>query len=295
MKKSKIIVPALGLLLLSTAASVSGTVAWFTASSSASFETNTFTVASSAGTLARTLVAGTGTALSAEDGSADSTKIQQATNTKLTDGSYNHSTGVVWSHNMNTPANDTTHCISKGTDSGTNWQAGTLGTDTLYHAVSWTVNFTYTFGSSNANQDFYFDVTSTMTASGIATNDTAKGFRIAIISTNTIVWAKLQTASNCKYIDSDTGTGITSQAKDYVAADHLIDSAVTTSMEGVVASDAVASNTSAINYLGTFTTGSATLSVKFVAWYEGTDPNVVNESTKTPVSAALSFFTRQAA
>ena len=31
MKKSKIIVPALGLLLLSTAASVSGTVAWFTA------------------------------------------------------------------------------------------------------------------------------------------------------------------------------------------------------------------------------------------------------------------------
>ena len=32
MKKSKIIVPALGILVLSTAAAVTGTVAWFTAS-----------------------------------------------------------------------------------------------------------------------------------------------------------------------------------------------------------------------------------------------------------------------
>ena len=34
MKKTKIIIPALGMLLLSTAASVSGTVAWFSMNAS---------------------------------------------------------------------------------------------------------------------------------------------------------------------------------------------------------------------------------------------------------------------
>ena len=51
MKKSKIIVPALGILLLSTAASISGTVAWFTASRTFSTHVNAFSVGSVDGNL----------------------------------------------------------------------------------------------------------------------------------------------------------------------------------------------------------------------------------------------------
>ena len=39
-KKSKIIVPALGLILLSTTASISGSVAWFTANRSVEVQAN---------------------------------------------------------------------------------------------------------------------------------------------------------------------------------------------------------------------------------------------------------------
>ena len=46
MKKSKIIVPALALIAFSTAASITGTVAWFTASRSATMSLGTYTVAS---------------------------------------------------------------------------------------------------------------------------------------------------------------------------------------------------------------------------------------------------------
>ena len=46
MKKSKIIVPALGILLLSAAASVSGTVAWFTANRTFEMDAGNFSVIS---------------------------------------------------------------------------------------------------------------------------------------------------------------------------------------------------------------------------------------------------------
>lgn len=306
MKKSKIIVPALGLLLLSTAASVSGTVAWFTASASTVVNTNEFTVKDSGGELEHTLTAGTGTAISGADATE---KIGLASNTVLTDGSFNHVTKAVWAHNPNTGADDTTHCLNKGVDGESgdpavkNWYAGTISPNAYYHAVSWSVTFTYTFGTSSQDVNLYFDVNATaskMTAgsavNGSATQHTEYGFRIAMYSsTKTIVWADLQTNSNCGYIEAASGDpGVTSAKATYTLGSPMIDSTITDSTTGYVASNSATSTGSEPNCLGTFSGGSAsaTIDVTFVAWYDGTDPNVISGSTMAPVSATMNFFTR---
>lgn len=60
MKKSKIIIPAAAILALSVGASVTGTVAWFTAARTASFTGNNLAVVNAAGDLSVTLSAVTG-------------------------------------------------------------------------------------------------------------------------------------------------------------------------------------------------------------------------------------------
>lgn len=300
MKKSKIIVPALGLLLLSTAASVSGTVAWFTASSSKTVVTSSFTVKDSGGSLDRVITAGTGTLVT---GSGDSAVIGLNTNCVLTDGSFNHTSKHTWAHNPNTGANDTTHCFDKNVDSGNNWVAGTISEETFYHAVSWTVAFTYTFGTSSANVNLYFDVSSTsvMTAgsgtqSGTGYKDTEKGFRIAMYNesaSKALVWADLQDADKCGYIDSDSdGSDATITSKKLTYSSGLVDKNVTESTSGYIAANSATSSGSESNCLGTFTTSAATITLKFVAWYDGTDENVISASTMAPVSATMNFFTR---
>lgn len=62
MKKSRIIAPALGVLVLSTAASITGTVAWFTANSSVTVTGMNFTTQVSSNLLIASGTAGTGTA-----------------------------------------------------------------------------------------------------------------------------------------------------------------------------------------------------------------------------------------
>ena len=58
MKKSRIIVPALAMLTLSVAASVTGTVAWFTASRTASMSATNVAAVNTAGNLSLTLAKG---------------------------------------------------------------------------------------------------------------------------------------------------------------------------------------------------------------------------------------------
>ena len=97
MKKSKIIVPALGVLLLSTAASISGTVAWFTASRTFATSVSQFGVGSIDGELTAEVAADIGTKV----GSAENI-IEFAvgsTASILTDGSYDSSAKLVYTDN----------------------------------------------------------------------------------------------------------------------------------------------------------------------------------------------------
>ena len=83
MKKSKIIVPALALLTLSAAASVSGSVAWFTANRVASFDAGSFAVVNTKDNLDCILSSGVGTSVSGN-------VISRTAGASLTDASFDH-------------------------------------------------------------------------------------------------------------------------------------------------------------------------------------------------------------
>ena len=328
MKKSKIILPALGLLLLSTTASVTGTVAWFTSVSTVNSGLSSFAVKRVGGNLALEVktaadnsgntVYGVGTQLSGDS-------VIYAANSFLTHGSYNH-----LNHKVGKPSNGAASAFTTfadstadaATGSGENitpspWCIEGADSNKYYYAVTWTYIFTYTYGSDETNVNLYFDVDSTITPT-VADNSKAlqtyKGFRMAFVSGSAlgeddlrnVVWAKNQTAANCKYIQDNTTVSITNDVPTYTNAGaytptssnyDLIDS--TNNNLTQIGESSTGAATRA-DYLGQFNRADAadvddTIYVKVVAWYEGTDENVVNAASLDTVAAALSFYTRTAA
>lgn len=307
MKKSKIIIPALGMLILSTAASVTGTVAWFTTVSSATANITSFAVRKLGGDLDYVVAAGTGTEKVTPSDPKSSIQLT-GDNPALCDASYDHVNNVLYKANSNA-----TSFSSAGAESVSNW--GVEGKDAsnndiiTYYAVTWTYTFTYTFGGAGEAVNLYFDSqaseitpTTITAAAGSQTEQTYKGFRIAFIcGSRKVVWAGEQASGNCKYITSGTtisypggvptysGAGTYSNVNSDSATGDLLDSTGV----AIVAENSNGSAARA-DYLGQFTTGTGNnvLTVKCVAWYEGTDPNVVNGSEMDRVAASLGFYTR---
>ena len=289
MKKSKIIIPALGMLLLSTAASVSGTVAWFTTVSTATANITSFAVRKLGGDLSYTVAAGTGT--EKVDADDDHSAIQlTGTNPALCDASYNHTTGKVWKANSNASAFSVIDAESGWTVSGTN--------QVTYYAVSWSYTFSYSFGGDSTAVNLYFDSpTSSVTpttlaaASGTQTEQTYKGFRIAFVNeaaSRSVVWAENQANANCHYVTATNNqAGAYTDANSSSAAGDLLDS---TGL--AIVAETGSGSAARADYLGQFTTSSTSITIKCVAWFEGTDPNVINGSEMDSVAAALSFYTR---
>ena len=287
MKKSKIIIPALGMLILSTAASVTGTVAWFTTVSSANASITSFAVRKLGGDLSYTVAAGTGTEKVEPDNPKSSIQLA-GTNPALCDASYNHATGYVWKANSN--ATSFTRI-----DDEADWDVAGTGQVT-YYAVSWTYTFTYAFGGDTTAMNLYFDsaassVTVMSSVAGTNSYQTYKGFRIAFVNTaasRKVVWAKNQANAECNYVvAANDQTGAYSNVNSTSVAGDLIDSSNMT---------AIAENSTGTiaraDYLGQFTSGSNTVTIKCVAWFDGTDENVQNGSRMDTVQAALTFYTR---
>lgn len=288
MKKSKVIVPALGLLLLSTAASISGSVAWFTATRTFNTTISDFTATTTDGALAVTMGAGVGTSVTAN-------AVSLATDVKLGDASFNHTNGHLYTDTVSA----TTYKdlgIYNDEDVDTNW----LVAGTTYYAVSWTMQFSYTFGADVTQQNLYLDPTSTMTVGaktkdkeGEASELVEKGFRIAFVgetasATSKKVWSHLQTDANLNAFDYVASTS----AKGNYNAD-VFSTAATGGSSSLVAVDAVTSAGNELNYLGKFTgTEGNTTTINFtcVAWFEGLDENVVTRAQINKVSAAMKFF-----
>ena len=304
MKKSRIIIPALGMLLLSTAASVSGTVAWFTSMQTGTADITSFAVTKTGGNLSVVQSVGAGTALS---GSA----ITLATDVKLTHGSYDHTADKAYY-----PNDIATSCtgVDRPTAAGnyTNWALP--GTDNkIYFAVSWTITFTYEWGGSSNPVNLYFDGTSgtgatssftpqtaaggTAAASGLATYH---GFRLAMVGTKKVIWAPgtdvvademYQNGTAITAQGAYASSGSTSAPNTYVASGSIIDA------DGLAADKTSATpSTERADYIGTFTRSgteaSTNLAVTCVAWYEGNDQNVVDGAELDKVTATLGFYTR---
>ena len=293
MKKSKIIIPALGMLLLSTAASVTGTVAWFTTVSSANANITNFAVRKLGGDLSYVVAPLTGTQKS--DASSDTSAIVlKGTNPALCDASYNHLTGDLWKANSNASA-----FSALESESDAHWSVTSADpAQVTYYAVSWQYTFTYAFGGDSTAMNLYFDAaastctgTQVTAASGTQTEQTYKGFRIAFINSaasRKVVWAENQASSNCHYVTAtDTATGSYFNVDSTSQAGDLIDS---TSMTAIAENGS--GTTTRADYLGQFTTTTNTITIKCVAWFEGTDPNIVNGARMDQVSAAMTFYTR---
>ncbi len=356
MKKTKVIIPAMAMILFSTAASISGTVAWFTASRVFDTTVANFQVAQLEGNLDAYMKTGVATVATSD---ADTNKVMSGDdvlgyksikvgdNNKLIDGSFNHvySTGA---------SNTYKHAFKLDTDSSTkqyadrniatdnNWKytSRTVGqtTTNYYVAVSWSIVFQYTFTESETtNVGVYIDLSksSIPAISGNVANS-SKGFRVAFLegagatdgSLNK-VWAPLADATTTVGVSSqntgnpnsngDTGhankytfVNGASSVGDYTAAT-AINNVNTTGQTPVtydflcnatansgsnpdvaLAADSGADNTKRADRIATIThaTGTQSIEVTCVAWFEGTDPNVVNGTAMPQIGATMSFYSR---
>ena len=315
MKKSKIIIPALAIIAFSTAASIAGSVAWFTASRTANITAGNFAVVKTSADLAYKVEEGAATTVSGNTVVFDGL---------LTDGSVNHKTAKAYTPNESgtTYSTDDT---KKEIDLTADADASAItaletklsrgqgkdgsATKTIYTAATFKVSFTISFGSIDTNIGLYLNTKlSAVTVNGGADPLTAKGFRMAFMpysipegsSGKATVFADLQKTTdttvnpaktNIKYIKDLTDTSLS--GTEYVASEYdLIDS---TYNEDLPSTGTLSQYTNRQDYLGTFKFAAGTqvtLSYRVACWFEGTDPEIVNRALSTDyqkVAAALQF------
>ena len=306
MKKSKLIVPAaLAVMLLSTAASVTGTVAWFTANRVVDITADNFEVVSTDGNLEYSITAGNCTTVSQVDGKD---KVSVTTGKRLTDASVDLISSVGSMTVYTDVANeDGTVPTSFSTVASTYVVPST--SDSIYYCATWTVTFTYDFsGTAVTSIDLLFNCAGSVMTAGEQTKaaahnssmEAAKGFRIGMYTTSkAIVFADLQELAKCSYITGTSGTtGSYTAVTASAASGNLVDkdNAVGLANDGE-------SHTGRGDFIGTITKGSGTgattttgtLTLNCVAWFEGTDENVINDAEFKKMSSTLKFYTRRGA
>ena len=235
MKKSRIIIPALALIAFSVAASVTGAVAWFTASRTAQIDAGTYAVVKTSANLEVELTAGAHT-------SVNSGSSVVTVNGVLSDGSFDHVNGLVYTPSADGKSllKDATHdpvAISidgEGyTDSADALKRGQTAAaqgqtaKNIYTAVTFDVTFTVAFGSTSGDIGLYLDNTVTRNDQNVITArktnfrvsdnaeaKTAQGFRMAFYpigtnatSGNTRVLADLQSLNESYQTGVDPETG----------------------------------------------------------------------------------------
>lgn len=314
MKKSRILVPALAMIAFSTAASVAGSVAWFTANRTASVNAGTYAVVKTTANLEVEVNEGLATTVT--------DNVVSLGDNKLTDGSFNHKTGNIYQPNADGTDLDSTNPEVAYNDSqiATKLERGTLpspSTGKVYTAATFELVFTIKYGSSAGNYGLFLDNTAGKTAfsvSGGAAALTAKGFRMGFYPSGTgengraTVLADLQDngtwdhdgdgaeasptaeVNKIKYVASTSNFAGT----DYAAADYdLIDSAYNTALPSTAPTKAQAG--ARPDYLGYFAfaaNSDVTLTLTVVCWFDGNDPEIRNRANETDyqsVAAQLNF------
>lgn len=305
MKKSKILIPAFAVLALSVGASVTGTVAWFTANRTQSFNSS-FGVVDSEGALAITLTGNerTGTSVDAK------TPTTVTVNGKLTHGSYNalkNKSGSLYVANLNGHEDEKgklTYEVDSYTDLGNiesnkvgeagesarpNWQAGTAENEKIWYGVSWSAELSIKNSAIEGDNFLLLDLSkTTATGAGVANN----GFRIAIMGSdiagnNAFVLGK----DDIKTHVNGTEKGNTGNFERFKQFGSNYSRVVDGTSKAVITNDA--------GYIGTFAkgnTGTSTISLTFVAWYEGTDEAVTSGSNMEgieDIAANLVFYARR--
>ena len=323
-KKSAVVIPALARIAVTAAASVSGTVAWFTANRSVSVNASNFAAQSQNDDLTISLVDNSLVGVTAD---TDSKSVTRADNSVLTDASFNLK-------NLYTKERDESGEVTKfrdlgtiktedGTDFNPQWHktADSNSTVTLYYAVSWTWKFTYTFNaftsgtSDTTDMALYFDLggsvlTSTPkqidgktvdmqgTPKDSYTGDVSKGFRLAMVSQastepHDIVWAPK--GANVKTHVNGTAKENTPAFSDSEFHADLDTTGYKKAKDVLKDTDnQISAQNNSYCYLGRLTKAANNFDVVCTAWFEGTDEiNVINTAQNVAVSATQKFCVRK--
>ena len=310
MKKTRIIIPALAMIAFSVAASITGTVAWFTANRTAQIDAGTYAVVKTTNDLTCTIGEGVGTTVT-NNGTSHIVSVAG----KLTDGSFDHvgsnkyiiapdgsgaNVGKRTGLSATSPKADGEAALLRG-------QTSDSTPIKIYTAITWDMTFTIDFGAAAGDVGLFMNLATTTWQAGSGTvgannQDTAKGFRMAFIAqeTNGIshVAAGLQTSDNCHYIGGEpaVGSALASASTNYTGVALIPSTSFSSSAtfaDSYTTTEAAAMN----NYFGKFafaTDTQVSLSFKVVCWFEGTDPNIVNGDQTNPtvfrdVTAHLEF------
>ena len=311
MKKSKIIVPALGIIALSTAASITGTVAWFTASKTAQISAGEFAVTKTSNNLKVALTKGAGTSINGNT-------VEVLDYHKLTDASFSHLNRMVYIPDEEGDAIDATHSFSvdsatTGTGASTVAAAADIrstyvdaqsNTNKVLSVMTWDMEVTVEFGSVGGDMALYLKQSSKVEVKKTGGNTptwsesesdmtTALGFRVAFIPLTVgndsdeskgaqyRVWAEHQVAAKCKHISAPTDamTGVAYAEKYLVHKDYT---AALPNSEEFEWDTGTKQAKDRPDCLGKFTfseNSQVKLNYRVVCWYEGTDENIVNRSS----------------
>ena len=322
-KKSAVVIPALARIAVTAAASVSGTVAWFTANRSVTVNASNFTAQSQNGDLAISLV---DNSLLGVTKGTDAKSVTRNDNSFLTDASFDLT-------NLYTKERDdegtvtgfqnlgeVTVPVDGGTQFNSNWKKDAGSGVTLYYAVSWTWNFTYTFTSDTTDMALYFDLgassfafteqkvnSQTVDMNGTHqdtyTGNVSNGFRLAMVSKastepQNIVWApngaNVQTHVG-KNESEPTSFIDTASFKDSVFHTDLDTEGYTKAIDVLKETDSqISAQNNAYCYLGRLTKAANNFNVVCTAWFEGTDAtNVINTAQNVAVTATQKFYVRK--
>ena len=303
-KKSKfVILPALATLVLTGVASVTGTVAWFTANRAVTVG-NKFETKVLDGDLKVAITKGVGIS---DDEAADH-NVTANVDGFLTHGSYNAvagSTGSLYVANLDDSGKVdgysdrgtvTAAVEAENAQTSSKWFAGTSAGSHVWYGVSWTMKFTTT----NQTKDtiaLQFDPTGSSATDTTTGCKTIKGLRIAFMTSE-----KLIIASGDKASVSDEKTP-SSSLKHVVSATEEaktgnFDSSIFYKIGDQTATVALANDydsdmTSRKTYLGDV--GTDGLSVTVVAWFEGEDASIsdANKNALSSVTTSLRFYARR--
>lgn len=208
MKKTKIIIPALSILCLSAAASVSGTLAWFSASRTGSISMSNLAIVNPVGALTVSATAGANT-------SVTGTTVSMMSDYQLRDASVSVKAGTKYNDadvfGATTVDESGAASAFKKISYGTN-APNYVHSGTIVYAASWTLSLSYngTPEEGKKNQ-FYFNASSSS-----LTKDETKGgtdaiwnaYRFAFITKDAVtIWApKRADDASLTYISKEDGT-----------------------------------------------------------------------------------------
>lgn len=283
MKKSRIILPAVALLTISTVAAASSTVAWFAASRDVTIDATQIAVYNPESNLNVTLadVAGTGTTTANAVGQ---------THAKITfpdymrDGSVDAKDGKVYKQDVvSKEFKESTWTEDKYSD----------GKTSVYRATSWTMKFEMA-AVSNDDYAIFFNAEN---LKNLKANDgttengkISESFRLAFVVGGEValVVAPFGTHGKLTYVQA-VDINKTASTGEY---DKVLNNSATKQATELASADQDTVKIAANGYIGTIASKGA-LNVTCYAWFEGTDEACVLPPTgeiNTVISGTINFY-----